>query len=80
MQELVSAESLRRAQSLYQSSADDKALAFISNELNNAINTELKFISVDRISHHNQEALKALGYKIDYYSDQREGTYYTISW
>lgn len=78
--ELINAKDLKRAQSLYQSSENDRALASIAAKLKEAVKTNFSYITVDRISAYNTDVLREAGYDVEYYTDQKEGTYYIISW
>lgn len=48
--------------------------------LNDAYKRPERFKTFDTILEHNVGKLRLAGYKVEYFSDQREGSWYKVSW
>lgn len=77
---LMPAEELRKRQEDYINRVDDTQMQHIIAILNESYMKSERFRNFDKISDTNIGKLKLAGYTVRYFSDQREGSWYIVSW
>lgn len=79
-QTLMSAEALRCMQEEYLKSVDDAEMQHIIAKLNNAYKEPARYKYFTKISLHNIEKLRSLGYTVKVEYSQIDGTTTVVSW